>query len=124
MRKLSVLLAAAGLLGTACATATGHLAGGTGSGTISAGSMTLLRLQPRMAAQPQAQPSLAPTVQAPVRLAGGQAPESRPAHPSTSASPASVPPDSSTPSPAVPPDRCVGSPNANPRQPQLLCAVP
>ncbi len=125
MRKLSVLLAAAGLIGTACATATGHLAGGSGSGTISAGSVTLLRLQSGMAAQPQAQPSLAPALQAPGRLAGAQAPQSRPVHASASASPALVPPDSSSASLAVPPtDRCVGSPNASPRQPQLMCAVP
>ena len=118
MRKASILLAMAALLGTACATATGHLPGGTGPGISSAGSVTLVRLQPRVAvqaqaqAQPQPQPSLAPPVR--VTLTPGRpAPESRPPQPSDSAAPGSNPVG-----------RCVGSPNPGPHQPEPMCALP
>jgi len=119
MRKASILLATAGLLATACTTATGHLAGGTGS----AGSVTLLRLQPQ--AEHQAQPSPAPTVRISPTPGGWPAPQSRVAQPSVSAAPGAGPTDSSLPSPALPPtDRCLGSPNPNLHQPEPMCAVP
>jgi hypothetical protein len=123
MRKASILVATAALLGAACATAPSHLTGGTGTGTTSAGSVNL-RLQPGAAvqAEPQAQPSLAPTVQVPLSR---PAPQSRPAQPSASAAPGTGPTDSSAPRPALPPtDRCLGSPTANPHQPELMCALP
>jgi hypothetical protein len=123
MRKASILLAAAGLLATACA-ATGHLSGGIGPGTSSAGSVTVVRLQPGAAvqAEPQVQPSVAPIIRVPLTR---PAPQSRPAQPSASAAPGTGPTDNSSPSPALPPtDRCVGSPTANPHQPELMCALP
>ena len=124
MRKASILLAAAGLLGAACATGTGHLTGGNSTGTTSAGSVTILRLQPGVAAQaePQAQPSLAPTSRVPLTRPALQ---SRPAQPSASAAPGASPTNSSSPSPALPhSDRCLGSPTANSHQPQPMCALP
>jgi hypothetical protein len=122
MRKASILLATAALLGVACATAPGHLTGGNGPGTTSAGS--ILRLQPGAAvqAEPQPQPSLAPTMR--VRLAR-PAPQTRPVQPSLSAVPAAAPTENSSPSPAFPPtDRCLGSPTLNQHQPEPMCAVP
>jgi len=123
MRKPPILLATAALLGAACATAPGHLAGGNGTGTTSAGSMTV-RLQPGAAvqAEPQARPSLAPIIRVPLSRS---VPQSRPPQPSASAAPATGPTETSSPSPAVPPtDRCLGTPTANPHQPELMCAVP
>ncbi len=122
MRKASILVATAALLGAACATAPGHLSGGNGPGTTSAGS--ILRLQPGAAvqAEPQPQPSLAPTMR--VRP-NRPAPQSRPPQPPASAAPVRGPTENSSPNPAVPaPDRCLGSPTANPHQPELMCAVP
>ena len=124
MRKASILLATAALLGAACATAPGHFTGGNGPGTTSAGSPTILRLQPGAAvqAEPQSQPGLAYTMR--VRLAR-PGPQSGPAQPSASAAPVTDPTENSSPNPALPPtDRCLGSPTANPHQPELMCAVP
>ena len=124
MRKASILLAAAALLGAACATVPGHLTGGNSPGTTSAGSPTILRLQPGAAvqAEPQARPSLAPILRVPVSR---PAPQSRPAQPSPSAAPPAGSTENSSPSAALPPtDRCLGSPTANPHQPELMCAVP
>jgi len=120
MRKASILLATAALLGAACATAPSPLA----SDTSSAGSVTIVRLQPGTAvqAEPQVEPTLAPTIRVPLTR---PAPQSRPAQPSASAAPANGPTENASPSPAVPPtDRCLGSPTANPHQPELMCAVP
>jgi hypothetical protein len=126
MRKASILVATAALLGAACATAPSHLTGGNGTGTTSAGSVNL-RLQPGAAvqAEPQARPSLAPGARV-TRGPGRQpAPQSRPAQPSASAAPGTGPTDSSALRPALPPtDRCLGSPTANPHQPELMCALP
>jgi hypothetical protein len=121
MRKASILVATAALLGAACATAPSHLTGG--NGTTSAGSVHL-RLQPGAAvqAEPQARPSLAPIIRIPLTR---PAPQSRPAQPSASAAAATGLADSSAPRPASPPaDRCLGSPTANPHQPELMCALP
>jgi hypothetical protein len=123
MRKASILLATAALLGAACATAPGHLAGSNGTGITSAGSVHL-RLQPGAAvqAEPQVWPSAAPAIRVPLTRPWHQ---SRPAQPSASAAPANGPTENSSPSQALPqPDRCLGSPTANPHQPQPMCAVP
>ena len=123
MRKASILVATAALLGAACATAPSQLTGGNGTGTTSAGSVNL-RLQPGAAvqAEPQSQPGLAYTMR--VRLAR-PGPQSGPAQPSASAAPVTDPTENSSPNPALPPtDRCLGSPTANPHQPELMCAVP
>src|SRR5207245_1188867 len=123
MRKASILLATAALLGAACTTAPDHLTGGNGPGTTSAGSMTIrLQLRAAVKAEPQARPSLAPIIRVPL---SSPAPQSRPAQPSPSAAPATGPTENSSPSPASPPtDRCLGSPTANPHQPEPMCAVP
>jgi hypothetical protein len=123
MRKASILVATAALLGAACATAPSHLTGGNGTGTTSAGSVNL-RLQPGAAvqAEPQARPSVAPIIRIPLTR---PAPQSRPAQPSASAAPGTGPTDSFALPPALPPtDRCLGSPTANPHQPELMCALP
>ncbi len=124
MRKASILLATAALLGAACATAPGHLTGGNDTGTPSARSVNILRLQPGVAvqAEPQAQPSRVPTIRVPLTR---PTPQSRPAQPTASAAPGVGPTETSSPGPAVPPTgRCLGSPTANPPQPELMCAIP